>query len=294
MVSNGSANVIGLDKFCDLSKIKKNVDYAKLEEIEIISNVTDINFTTDDVMKEISSFFGSEIKGAVELTKVKSVNPKPADVNKMNGLVANYVDQVVRHKDSSNAKPMSNVDQMLSTAPAIPNLDTQKRKEEKMQTLESIQHLREELIKMDISVDDIPTVNSESTYEDVRGIYSILRYKKNLNLHYEIARDCVLFGVNQLSYVFDGSKTSWGTMPDLRGWDRTAKHKLKSLKVELSTVVADAFNHYNVGPIGQILLALVPSALIHMSLKHEQRSRGATVDADESLQNLYDLNAQKR
>jgi len=168
------------------------------------------------------------------------------------------------------------------------DFDTQKQNLEKMQTLEAIQCLREELSKSRIPIEDVPLVSSSSAYPDVRSVYNILRYKKNLHLNHDIARDIVLFGVNQLTYFFDGSKTAWGRMPNLKGWERTAKMKLNSLKVELSTVVAETFNYYNIGPVGQILFSLVPSALIHMSTRYEQNP-DLKINTEESLQNLYEL-----
>jgi hypothetical protein len=159
---------------------------------------------------------------------------------------------------------------------------------ERLQMLESIDSLREELNRMDIKIGTIPQVDDTSTMFDIKNVYKMLLHKKNISVHYETAKDFILVGITQLVNYCDGRETSWGKRPNLTGWDKTARLKLNSLKSELSQLASNFFQAYDIGPLAQILLSLVPSAIMHASTRTNTSTINA--DNDSALQDLYSLN----
>lgn len=310
---NGSANVFGLYKFCDPKKIKKNVDFNKLEEIEIISNPTSLGYTSEQIVTQINQFFKNQsftssqkpptsFSSSPSAPSLPPAQPQsiptvtmPAAATyispqKSNSLVEDYIDKTIKNKEQP---AMSKVEQAMTNAPTqrpIQSFEEEQRREEKLQILDSITSLKKELSKLGISLQNIHEVNENNSYEDVRTIYRMLLYKKNTKINYEIARDFILCGIDGLTYCLNGQETSWGRMPDLRGWDATAKTKMASLKVELSSIVSESLRYYGIGPLGQIGLSLVPSAIVHMNMNGRQQNRQQIdIDAGESMMKLNEL-----
>ncbi len=155
--------------------------------------------------------------------------------------------------------------------------------EEKLSLLESINSLKEEMNKLGVKTDNIPDVNTSTSVYDMRNVYKMLLHKKNISIHFETSRDLILVGVNYLVNFCDGT----GHRPNLTGWNRTAQFKLNNLKTELSQLASGFFQRYEIGPLGQILLALVPSALMHATTRSQQTDLKSNNDT--ALQNLHTL-----
>jgi hypothetical protein len=138
--------------------------------------------------------------------------------------------------------------------------------EEKMDLLDSVKSIREELKSIPGTLTGIPDVDETSHINDIRSVHKLLLHKKNRHINYETVRDIVMMGINKLTSYCDGR----GNRPNLHGWDRTAKYKLSCLKHELSNIASDFFKKYNISPLFQILISLVPSALVYMSTSQQQ------------------------
>ena len=162
-------------------------------------------------------------------------------------------------------------------------IDNPELESERLTMIESIEALREELQRMEIKLNNIPEVDENSDINDIKNVYKLLMHKKNVSIHFETSRDLILVGVNQLVNFCDGT----GNRPNLTGWDKTARLKLNSLKTELSMIASNFFKDYNIGPIGQIAFSLVPSMLLHATLRSQQSS--LQTNNDNALQNLHDL-----
>lgn len=268
---NGTSNICGLQNFCDPHKISA-LNFDEIELKFILKNNTPYICDIIKIQNEIMQ---------LTKTKLKYIPQKPKEE-------IEDIDDYRLEPPKSSEPPESNPIQDNYNAILYENVETQKQQVEKMQILESIQCLKDELIKIKIPVEDVPVVNNTSSYTDIKSVYNILRYKKNINVNSDIAKEVILIGIKQLTYIFNGKKTSWGRMPDLTDWDKTAKSKLNSLKVELSSIVAGFFDHYGIGNLGQIILSLVPSAIIHMAERSDQRP-DIDIKADQSLQNLYNM-----
>ncbi len=104
-------------------------------------------------------------------------------------------------------------------------------------------------------------------------------------MYYETGRDIMMIGINGLISYCDGRKTSWGNRPNLIGWDTSAKRKLSNLRTELSEIIAKFFQHYEIGPVFQLVLALVPSMFLHSITSN----RTIETNNEDALSSLNDL-----
>lgn len=274
------SNLYKISAFVNKEVVNPNIDLKKIEKYKILSvdalpqhlhpnklyekimsnlNVKVIEPTTmvSKTTKPISE------NNIIPTTNTNTNSPMPVDNNKLLGAY-----------DFTPKKPTTNT----QNSPYEENVynkiiyggSNAEELDDKMNMLESIYTLREELKKLDIEISHIPQVDENSNYQDICRIRKALLHKKNISMHYETARDIFLVGINKLIEYCDGSKTSWGHRPDLKGWDRTAKFKLNTLKTELAELASSFFTRYNISSLGQILFSLVPSAFIYASMRSQQ------------------------
>lgn len=154
--------------------------------------------------------------------------------------------------------------------------------EEKINLLEDIRSIKEEIRNLDIPLDNLPEVSEHSNLNDLKALHKILLAKKNKHLNFETINDTLMIGINYLTKYFNGS----GNRPNLTGWESTARLKLGLLKPELSKIAADFFRRYNISPIFQVLISLVPSAILHASIGSTQSYR---IDNSSAIRDLNQL-----
>lgn len=300
----GIANLYRISAFMNKDLIPKNLDLDKVEEFKILNEPSGAEMVSPDVYYkkalEIISKFGGDISTSFQPS---SSPQRGEEIEKKTDFKKKEVPVHVEESTTKNILP-----KFFDTAPKkksqeiIPASDYEKQKfnkliygdkveeddTERLQMLESIDSLREELNRMDIKIGTIPQVDDTSTMFDIKNVYKMLLHKKNISVHYETAKDFILVGITQLVNYCDGRETSWGKRPNLTGWDKTARLKLNSLKSELSQLASNFFQAYDIGPLAQILLSLVPSAIMHASTRTNTSTINA--DNDSALQDLYSLN----
>ncbi len=299
----GVANLYNINHYLNKAKLRSDIDYDRLEDYHILNDpiqieLIDYNSFYNKALEIINSFNTENTcntpqlniepeQPLPEIVKTETEKPKPSEPKINENILANTFDFTPKKK--------------VHKEPIITQTDYEKQKinkiiygskvdeddTERLTMIESIESLRDELQRMDIKINTIPTVDETSTMYDIKNVYKMLLHKKNINVHYETAKDFILVGIDQLINFCDGRTTSWGKRPNLTGWNSTAKLRLNGLKTELSTLASDFFNTYNIGPLGQILLSLVPSAILHASMNSQQSS--IQTNNENALQNLHNL-----
>jgi hypothetical protein len=303
----GIANLYRISAFMNKDLIPKNLDLDKVEEFKILNEPSGAEMVSPDVYYkkalEIISKFGGDTNTSFQPSSFSPNGEKEIEKEKKIDFKKKEIPARVEESTTKNILP-----KFFDTTPKkksqeiIPASDYEKQKfnkliygdkveeddTERLQMLESIDSLREELNRMDIKIGTIPQVDDTSTMFDIKNVYKMLLHKKNISVHYETAKDFILVGITQLVNYCDGRETSWGKRPNLTGWDKTARLKLNSLKSELSQLASNFFQAYDIGPLAQILLSLVPSAIMHASTRTNTSTINA--DNDSALQDLYSLN----
>jgi len=151
------------------------------------------------------------------------------------------------------------------------NLAEQERLEDqKEKMIADIEELREELEAEGINISRIPEVNMDSPYPDVLKVYKQIKRKYDRSRCEDLGQNVLLAGARMVEMVFDGKKSYFGHRPDMTGWNRTVRSKMRRMRYEQSVIVSNALEYYNVGPIQRMGLELIPSAFLYSLTRKEQ------------------------
>jgi hypothetical protein len=152
-------------------------------------------------------------------------------------------------------------------------MEQERQEDEKEKMLADIDDLRDELASDGISISRIPEVNIDSPYELVKKIRTQLKRKYDRSRCEDLGQGLVLAAARMVEMAFDGEKSYFGFRPDMTGWNRTVRSKMRRMRYEQSQIVSNALEYYNVGPISRMGLELVPSAFLYSLSRREQHGK---------------------
>lgn len=156
-------------------------------------------------------------------------------------------------------------------------MEQQEEEDEMTRMLEQIDQLRVGLETDGVDLANVPSVNLQSSKQDIKSTLKMLRLKNNRLRYGDIFNEGILAVAYMLESTFDGKKEYFGRKPDLVGWPETVKVKLKRMKYDTSEFVSDIMKDYQISSGWRILLELVPSLFLY--------SRDRRVKADDNLIN---------
>ena len=166
--------------------------------------------------------------------------------------------------------------------------------DQKEKMLDDIDDLRLELEDEDIKLDNIPLVNTDSSYYEIERVYKLLKRKWERTRCEGLSQEIFMASARAVEVAFDGEKSYFGFQPDMTGWHRTVRTKLRRMRYEQSQLVSSFIQAYNVGPFARMALELVPSAFLYSLSRREQHgiqqyNPYQTVDSGEALNDLRDM-----
>lgn len=153
------------------------------------------------------------------------------------------------------------------------NFEREHEEDMKAILLEDIDELRAELATDGVDLSRIPIVNQDSPMNLVKSVHQILRKKYDRKRCNTLGNEVILAGAQGLGYLFDGKRRIGPYAPCLEGWHNTVRPKLRRMRYETSTIVSGIMQEYNIGPIGRLLLELVPSAFLYSNMRKEQSGK---------------------
>jgi len=152
-------------------------------------------------------------------------------------------------------------------------IEQEKLEDLKEKMLADIDELREELQSDGINTNRIPEVNMDSPYDTVNKVYKQLKRKYDRSRCEDLGQGVVLAATRMLEMACDGEKSYFGIRPDMTGFHRTVRTKMRRMKYEQSQIVSNALEYYNVGPVTRMGLELVPSAFLYSLSRREQHGK---------------------
>lgn len=268
----GIGNLYKISNFINRETLQDNIDFSRVETSAIENSETTVQYSSpESILSNLKSIFAEYATTPVQesIFVEKPVEQRPLIVPTFKPTPKKIE---VPEENKFNRILYGSLNNGFTN-------DT-----DKIQLLESIETLREELSRADVKLNTVPLVSETSPYNDIQNAHKILLHKKNMTMHYETARDVILLGVNQVINFCDGRETSWGHRPNLTGWDKIARFKLNALKHELSSLTSSFFSSLEIGPLMQIVFTLVPSALLHMTQTNIPK-----FNSENAMNNLYEL-----
>ena len=126
----------------------------------------------------------------------------------------------------------------------------------KAMLLENIDELKSELAQDNVDTSQVPEVDSDSRISDIRKAHKLLRLKYDRKRCNSFGTELILAGAQMMEYFFDGRKRYFSYSPDLTGWHNTIRPKLRRIKYETSSIIANIMYDYDIGPTSRVLLEL--------------------------------------
>lgn len=135
----------------------------------------------------------------------------------------------------------------------------------KANKLEQIGQLRMTLEEEGIDTKSVGNPTPDSPMDEVDSVLNILRLKNDRNRYSSLAEEVVLGLAEGVETVFDGTRKIpvLGWKPDYTGYHATVNCKLHRMRFETSQIVGNIIEKYNVGPMGRIILELLPSFFLY-------------------------------
>jgi len=152
-------------------------------------------------------------------------------------------------------------------------MEQERLEDEKEKMLADIDELREELQSDGINTSRIPEVNIDSPYDIVAKVHKQLKRKYDRSRCEDLGQGMIIAATRMLEMACDGEKSYFGFRPDMTGFHRTVRSKMRRMKYEQSKIVSNALDYYNVGPISRMGLELVPSAFLYSLSRREQHGK---------------------
>ena len=188
----GIANLYNINCFINKGKISRDLEYAKLEEYHILNDpvqvkMNDYNVYYGNILKIINSYTNNtEIEPEIEYepeSKPEIVRERETKPIINDNLLAKTFDHTPKKKSqpiiTKTDYEKHKINKLIYGSPE----KSEENEGERLNMIESIESLREELNKLDIKVTNIPDIDENSTLYDVKNVYKMLLHKKNISVN---------------------------------------------------------------------------------------------------------------
>lgn len=160
-------------------------------------------------------------------------------------------------------------------------LDEDRERDRKLMMIEEIEDLRQlfEEDGEDVSRIVIPT--ADASFQEVQSTLKILRRHNDRRRFSTLADEFIMLGATSLETLCDGQREIFGFRPDLRGWPKHVRTKLRRMRHDTSQIANSVLNDFNIGPITRVLLELLPNLFIYARDHSGAGSQAAAAPARE-------------
>jgi len=142
------------------------------------------------------------------------------------------------------------------------------RAEEERETkLEEIASLVQVLKGDQVDVSGVTLPDSGSTDKEIEQSLRTLRMKNNRNRYTSLGEEVMMGIAEGIEETFDGTTEIpiVGWKPNYTGYRNTVQAKMMRMRFETSQLVRSVIESYGVGPVGRMLLELLPSLVLYPS-----------------------------
>lgn len=169
-------------------------------------------------------------------------------------------------------------------------LDEDRERDRKLTMIEEIQDLYDLFNEdgEDVSRITIPTIDDSP--ELIAGTLKILKRHNDRRRFGSLADECIMLAATSLETLCDGKHSVLGFTPDLRGWSKHVRAKLRRMRHDTSQIASSIFNDYNIGPGMRLFLELVPNLIMyardHSGGAQPAQESHTQADFDNTIQSL--------
>lgn len=164
------------------------------------------------------------------------------------------------------------MDDMTTSETGVYDFDKQKEDDDKARKLETIISLREILKQDKVDLSCIPDVDITNTLSEIDSVLRMLVMKNDRKRYCTFAEDFIMLFAHGVEYAFDGKREYFGKTPNMLGWHKSVRTKLRRMRHDTSTIVSNVMREYELGALTRIGLELLPSAILYSSKKKTERA----------------------
>ena len=156
-----------------------------------------------------------------------------------------------------------------------------KEEQNKINMLGEIDILMEDLAEEGVDLSKIPQVGPDSSTPEIANVLRSLRYKESRARGGDLAEQMIMLMAKGAEKFCNGERSIAGYRPNLKGWSHTVAPKIRRLRNPAGELVHKVIEDSEMGPVGRLLLEIVPSAILYSATQSQQiREEGIYRDSD--------------
>jgi len=179
-----------------------------------------------------------------------------------------YVDRVMRNIDNESFDISKEIEE-----------------DDKNILLEQIDSLRNNLESDGINVSNVAIVGPENSLQEIQNTFKILKLRNDRAHYASAAENLIVTAAAGMEVLFDGERDWFGHKPDLVGWSRTVRMKMRRMRHTTSSMVHDIIKDNSIGPWTLLMIELVPSMFTYSYAR--KYGAGTQSDADATAARRY-------
>ena len=300
-----SIETIPRKNYSKSNKSSHHKKYEESEESEEWTNETGSEYT-DETGSEYTDETGSEYTDASESGTLSSgFSSKNSHSSKNRRHKSRNKSEVHTNEQDRRSQIHNVMSEMRTNTTTTYGIENERVMDLKIQKLEIIDTLKNQLEDDGISVKTIGNPTVSSSLEEIDATLKILTLKADRSRYSTIFEEGLLCCAEAFETVFDGTRKIpfIGMQPDYTGYSSNLSSRLVRCRGATSSIVGDVIEKHSISPTTRLMMELLPSFLLypHMNSKtknktslHSEfvnRSIGS-INASEKQQNmseLYDL-----
>lgn len=174
--------------------------------------------------------------------------------------------------------------------------EDERKEDARNSMLEQIDFFRGVLEAEEVDLSHLPTVTHKSSFTEIENTLKILKFKYDRVRFSTLADEILMLGAYGLEELFDGERVWFNKYrPDLTGWHKNLRVKLRRMKHNTSTIVGQFVQDYNIGPVLSTLIEIIPNMVHHSFENNRKRSKSVqsrtSEDIDAATEQIRDMSA---
>jgi hypothetical protein len=145
-----------------------------------------------------------------------------------------------------------------------------KEDQQKTNMLGEIDMLLEDLAEEGVDLSKIPAVGPDSSISMVQNVLRTLKYKEGRARGGDLAEQILMLLAKGAEKLCNGERELAGYRPNLKGWSHTVAPKIRRLRNPAGEIVHGVIENSGMGPLGQLLIEIVPSAVLYSATQSSQ------------------------
>ena len=301
---NAAANISGVTKILNPSKIQPDVDSKSTEDAfmktfkdaETTSQIQDPEYAFNAAVKSILDGIDKSPTTGV------AADPSPQEIPEEEIKPLNIDEELrkIYSNEPAYSRPVSGSPFEIPQAPERPvyneisansflnDRELQPVDQPVDEILSEIDNYIQELNVHGVDHSNIKKPQEGMKYSDIVTIRNLLRHKSERILAGSLGETALISGAQLLGYVFDGERKFGPFRPSLAGWDATLRTKVERHRSSITTITKGVLDKVGLGSTAGFFLEIGMSALAYSNTQALRNRQNIDTEFSEANHILRD------